>query len=160
MGKESVAPKLAGTYYKFMLEKLPADFDVLTSEPEASRSNRREPFVLMHMPKPRTRVFVPEPATAVDDATTLTDAPSTPPLAADSETTPERPDSPGEVTGFIERLNLAGTASTSDGGEGEGEGGGAAAASGGEAACAKCGIYSVALKRCTRCLEVAYCGKQ
>ena len=164
-------PGLPGTYYKFMLDKPPVDF--LVPDPAAAASrNSREPFVLMHMPKQReqTRVFVPEPTTAVHAesptpvdaaAQTPTDAPPTSPLAAGFETLPERPDSPDEVTGFIERLSLAGTASNSDGGDGgDSDGGGGAAASGGGAACAKCGIRSAALLRCARCLAVAYCGKK
>ena len=69
--------------------------------------------------------------------------------ACRSETAPERPDSPGEVTGSIERMNVADTASNSDDGQG-----------GGGAAYAQCGIHSPALKSCARCLEVAYCGKE
>jgi hypothetical protein len=151
-------PGLPGTYYKFMLDKPPVDFLVPDTAAAAS-TNPREPFVLMHMPKPReqTRVAVPEPTTAVDaPAKTPVGAPSTQPLAAGSETTPERPASPEEVTGLIERLSLAGAASNSDGGDG----GGGAASSGIGAACAKCGIRSTELRRCTRCLEVAYCGKE
>jgi hypothetical protein len=151
-------PELPGTYYKFMLDKPPVDFLVPDAAAAASR-NPREPFVLMHMPKPRvqTQVSIPEPATAVDAAAyTPTDAPSTAPLAAGSEILPERPASPDEVTGWIERLHLAGAASNSDGGDG----GGGVAADGGGAACAKCGIRSAELRRCLRCLEVAYCGKE
>jgi len=151
-------PGLPGTYYKFMLDKPPVDFLVPDTAAAASRKPR-EPFVLMHMPKPRkqTRVAVSEPTTAVDAAAyTPTDAPPTPPLAAGSETLSERPASPEEVTGLIERLNLAGAASNSEGGDN----GAGAAASGGGAACAKCGIHSAELRRCARCLEVAYCGKE
>ena len=104
-----------------------------------------------------TRAAVSESATAVDVAApTLADAPPPHPLAAGAETTPQRPESPEEVRGLIERLDLAGAASNSGGGDG----GGSAAASGGGAACAECGIHSVALRRCTRCLDVAYCGKK
>ena len=115
-GKESVAPKLAGSYFKFMLEKLPDGFDVLAPGPAANSS--KLPYVLMHMMKRggQTRVVVPEPATAVDDVFTPTDAPSTGTLGATSETTPERPESPDEVTGLIERLSLLGTTTNSDGG--------------------------------------------
>ena len=150
-------PGLPGTYYKFMLDKPPVDFLVPDTAAAESR-NPREPFVLMHMPKPReqTRVAVPEPTTAVDaPAETPVDAPPTQPLAAGSETTPERPVSPEEVTGLIECLSLAGAASSSYGGAG-----GGSAASGGGSACAACGIRSAELRRCTRCLEVAYCGKE
>ncbi|KAJ1464688.1 hypothetical protein T484DRAFT_1868176, partial [Baffinella frigidus] len=42
----------------------------------------------------------------------------------------------------------------------DGEGGGGAGASGGGAACAKCGIRSVELKSCARCLQEAYCSKE
>jgi len=79
-----------------------------------------------------TRVSVPEPATAEDDPHTPMDATSSPPLAAGSENTPERPASPDEVTGHIERLNLSEAPSNSDGG---GCRGGAAASDRGAAAC-------------------------
>ncbi|KAJ1491222.1 hypothetical protein T484DRAFT_1775472, partial [Baffinella frigidus] len=93
-----------------------------------------------------TRVAVPEPATAEDaPVPTPADAPPTPPLASGSETTPERPASPDEVTGSIERLSLAGAASNSDGGEG---GGGAAASDGGAAACAEGGTMLARGARC------------
>ena len=212
-------PDLAGRYYKFMLGKPPVDFLVSDPAPAATRS--REPFVLMHMRLQHTRVVVPEPATAVDDAAhTPTDLPSTGTLAAGSETALERPESPEQVTGLIEHFSLAGAAANSDGWTGTGEGGdgalytalalmtlalnivalddtsstgpsagaaseldralafmnvaphssdgetsagdggGGAAASGGAAACAQCGLHSAVLKRCTRCLEVAYCGKK
>ena len=120
-GKESVAPKLPGTYFKFVLEKPPADFDVLDSEAEAK--NSKLPYGLMHMAKPgvQARVVVLEPTTAVDVPHTPTDAPSTGPDA-----TPDRPESPDEVTGLIERLSLPGAASNSDGGTGAGDGGGGA----------------------------------
>ena len=102
-----------------------------------------------------TCVAFPEPTTTVDAAEhTLTDAPPTPPLAAGSETTRERPESPEQVTGLIERLSLAGAASNSDGGEG----GGVAGASGGGAACAKCGTSDVKLTLCTGCRKISYCG--
>ena len=122
------APKLAGTYYMFMLTP---PLDVHVSDPDAapppyvpdpapaaSSSNNREPFVLMHMPKRggQTGVAVQGPATAVDDVFTLVDAPSTGPLGAASETTPERPESPDEVMGQIERLNIPGAATNSDAG--------------------------------------------
>ena len=178
-GKE--APNLPGTYYRFMLKNPPLNFfapdpdaalhpDVSAPAPAANISKDREPYVLMHTPKsdaqvPESQVadpkpttaVVPEPTTAVDDAApTLTDAPPTPPLAAGSETTPERPESQDEVTGLIERLNLSGAASNSNGGVG----GGGAAASGGGATCAHCGIQRVGMTGCARCLQVAYCGKE
>ena len=148
-GKSS--PALPGTYYKFMLDKPPVDFLV--------PARKREPFVLIQFRNllQHTRVSDPPRTTAKDAAKpTLTDAPCPPPLAAGPETLPERPVSPGKVTGSIERLNLAGAASNSDGGDG----GGVAAASGGGAACAKCGILSAVLLRCARCMEVAYCGRE
>jgi hypothetical protein len=156
--KGKPVPKLTGKYYKFMLEKPPVGFDVLAPGPAASTSNHREPFVLMHTSKWRkqTRVVVPAPATAVDDARTPVDAPCTGTLAADAETTPERPGSPEEVTGLIERLSIVEAATNSDGGEN----GGGSAASGGGTACAQCGIHSAVLKRCALCLEVAYCSKE
>ena len=156
------AVRLPGKYYKFMLEAPleapPIEFLVHDPEPAASRSNHREPFVLMHTSKWRkqTRVSVPLPITVLDDFRTSADAPSTGTLAAGSETTPERPESPDEVTGLIERL----AAVSSDGGTGAGEGEGGAAASGGAAACAQCGIGGVELKRCVRCWQVAYCGRE
>ena len=88
------------------------------------------------------------------------------------ETTGERPASPEQVagaldreggaedvTGLIERLRLPEAAISSDGGAaGDGEGG--AAASGGAAACAQCGFRSAEKKSCARCMQVAYCGKE
>jgi len=154
-GKSS--PALPGTYYKFLLNKPLVDFLVPSPAPAAAR--KREPFVLIQFRNllQHTRAVVPETTTAVNSAAaTHTDAPPTSSLASGSETTPERPASPDEVTGLIERLDLAGAASNSGGGDG----GGGAAASGGGAACAKCGVHSVVLRRCARCFEVAYCGKQ
>ena len=89
VGKESLAPKLLGTYFKFVLEKPPVDF--LAPDPEPAASITKLPYVLMHMPKPgvQTRVVVPEPTTAVDVAHTPADAPSTGPLGAASEATPD-----------------------------------------------------------------------
>ena len=100
-GKAS--PDLPGKYIKFMLEKPPVDF--LVPDPDAEPASNREPFVLMHAPKPQkqTRVAVPEPTTAVDEDRTPVDAPSTGPLDA------------GHVAGLVERLSLAGAASNSDG---------------------------------------------
>jgi hypothetical protein len=92
----------------------------------------------------------------VDDAYTPVDAPSTGALTAGSEITPERPESPDEVTGLIERLAVV----SSDGGTGAGEGEGGAAASVGASTCTHCGIGGVDLKRCVRCLQVAYCSKK
>ena len=154
-GKSS--PELPGTYYKYMLEQSPVK--ILVPDPAPAAARKHEPFVLIQFRNllQHTRVGVPPRTTAVDAAAyTPTDARSTPPLAAGSETPPERPDSPEEVTGLIERLHLTGAASNSDGGDG----GGGAAASGGGAACAKCGVLSAALLRCARCMEVAYCGKE
>jgi hypothetical protein len=151
------SPALPGAYYKCMLDKPPVD--VLVPDPESAAARKREPFVLIQFRNllQHTRVVVPVTTTAVDAAAyTPTDAPPASPLAAGSETLPERPASPDEVTGLIQRLNLAGAASNSDGGDG----GGGPAASGGGAACAKCGIRSAELLRCARCLEVAYCGKK
>jgi len=117
--KRTIAPTLEGKYFKFKLNISVEQFFV---EPA------REPFVLMHMRKPwETRAVVPVPTTAVDEpSTTPTDALPTPPPAAGSEIHPvinklhhpERPESPEEVTGLIERLSLAGASSSSDGGEG------------------------------------------
>ena len=74
----------------------------------------------MLMPKEgrgKTRVAVPEPATAVDvDDDTPMDAPSTGPLSTTSETTPD--DRLEEVTGLIEHLSLPGAVTNSVGGEG------------------------------------------
>ena len=88
----------------------------------------------------------------------------------------DRPESPAEVTGLIERLRLPEAALASDGGAGEGEGG--AAASGGAAdmrealrqasaqPCAQCGIPkpiisgAEMMKKCARCMQVAYCSKE
>jgi hypothetical protein len=154
-GKSS--PELPGTYYKFLLGKPPVDF--LVPDPAPAAARKRAPFVLVQFRNllQHTRVGVPLPTTAVDAAAyTPADSPPTRPLAAGSDTTPERPESPGEVTGLIEHLNLSGAASNYNGGDGDG----GAAASWGGAACAKCGMHSAGLRRCTRCLEVAYCGKQ
>ena len=152
-GKSS--PELPGAYYKFLLDKSPVGF--LVPDPAPAAARKREPFVLIQFRDllQHTRVAVQELATAEDDPHTPVDATPSPPLAAGSETTPERPDSPGEVTGLIERMNVADAASTSDGGDGRG----GAGASGGGAACAQCGIHSAVLKSCARCLEVWYCGK-
>jgi len=153
-----------------MLEKPPVGLDLLApnavpdSHPRgpspAANSMNRAPFVLMHMPKwwKQTRYVAPVPTTALDDFHTPVDAPSTGTLTPGSEITPERPESPEEVTGLIERF--AGAAINSDGGTGAGEGESGAAASGGAAACAQCGIRDVELKRCVRCWQVAYCGKE
>jgi len=151
------SPALPGTYYKFMLDKPSVDF--LVPDPASAAARKREPFVLIQFRYllQHTRVVVPPRTTANDAAAyTPTDAPPTSPLASGSETLPERPASPDEVTGLVERLNLTGAASNSDGSDG----GGGAAASGGGVACAKCGIHSAELMRCARCLEVAYCGKE
>ena len=123
MGKESDAPKLQGTYFKFLLEKPPVDF--LVPDPGPVANGSKLPYVLMHMPKPgQTQVVVPEPTTAVDVADTPMDAPSTGTFGAASEATMERPESPQEVSGLIERLgNLLGVASNSNGGIGGGDGG-------------------------------------
>ena len=139
-GKSS--PNLPGKYFKYFLPQPPVDFLV---------EKNRWPFVLMHMRKPReqTRVAVVPPTTAVDENRTPVDAPLPETLAAGSATTPDRPESPEEVTGLIERLSLVGAANNSDGGEGEA----------GAAACDECGIRSTELKRCQRCWQVAYCGK-
>jgi len=108
----TTAPTLEGKYFKFKLINFLAN-------------PAPQPSVVMHMRKPgqRTRVFVPEPATAVDEAHTPVDALPAPPPAAGSEIHPvinqlyypERPESPEEVTGLIKRLSLAGA---SDGGGG------------------------------------------
>ena len=96
-----VAPKLDGKYIKFMLEKPPVDFLVPGMEQAANSSDARQPFVLMHMPKLRTRASVaPEPPTAVDEAHTPTDAR----LTAASEITPEDPLE--QVTGLVEHHSL------------------------------------------------------
>jgi hypothetical protein len=121
------APKLDGKYRKFLLKTPPVAFLVPDPAPAATSSSDREPFVLMLLPKSRTRAAVPEPATAFDVSNTAVDAPSTGPLGAASEITPERPESPDEVTGLIEHLHLVRAATTSDGlvdafGEGEGAG--------------------------------------
>jgi len=140
------APEPPLRFYKFMLDTPPVNFLVSDAAPAAAR--KHEPYVLMHMRNllQHTRVAVPQPATAVDaPAHTPADAPPTPPLAAGSETNPERPASPDEVTGYIERLSLAGAASNSDGGEG---GGGAAASDGGGAACAEGGTMLARGARC------------
>jgi len=109
------APNLDGKYYKFKLEKLPSDVHI--SDPDASPaaniSNDREPFVLMLMPKSRTRVAVPEPTTAVDVAHIPTDASSTEAFGAASEITPDALSE--EVTGLIEHLHLPRAAANSDG---------------------------------------------
>ena len=110
--KHENAPKLLGTYYRFMLKP---PLDVLVPDPDAApaaNGNTREPYVLMHTPKleaqvPAARVSVAERATAEDVVDTPVDAPSTPPITA-FDATPERPESPGEVTGLIEHLSLAG----------------------------------------------------
>ena len=149
-GKEP-GPDLEGYYYRYML-----DAAFLVSEPGAAATERL-PFAVMHMPKPlqQIRVLAREPATAEDGpADTPADAPSAGHLAAASETTPERPESPEEVTGLIESLSLAGPASSSGGGGGAGDGGE------GATACTQCGIRSAELKRCLRCLQVAYCSKE
>ena len=89
-----------------MLEKPAVDFLDPGPEPAAKSSNR-EPFVLMHMPKQRTRVVIAEPTTAVDDVFTSVDAPSTGTADASSEATTERPESlVAPVIGFMERLSL------------------------------------------------------
>ena len=120
-------PTLPGTYHKFVWTD-PA-LQVLHPDPIEGPGMpylSSEAVVLMHMPKPggQTRVAVEERATAEDFVETPTGAPSMTPLGAPSETTPERPESPDEVTGLIERLNISGTASNSDrttvAGEGEG----------------------------------------
>ena len=125
-GKESVAPKLSGTYFKFILEKPPVDF--LAPDSELGANSSKLPYGLMHMPKPGvlTRVVVLEPTTAVDVPHTPTDAPASGSLDVASDATPERPESPDEVTGLIERFSLPGAASISIGGTGAGEGEGGA----------------------------------
>ena len=75
------APKLRGKYFKFMLQNPLVDFLVPDPEPSANSSNGREPFVLMHMPRPRTRTVAPEPAAAQTHAD----------FTAASEITPEDP---------------------------------------------------------------------
>ena len=160
-----IAPALPGKYIKFMLAKPADDFLVPDPAPAASSTNRG-PFVLMHMPKPRTRVVVPQPTTAVDVAHTPVDAPSTETLSAPSDATPGRPESPDEVSGFIERLSLPGAASNSDGGTGTGEGGGGdrdialamQAVTLKDSCCAHCGKQGVALQRCSACKQTWYCG--
>ena len=151
------APKLQGKYFKFVLGR-PSVHSFLVQDAPA-----REPFVLMHMRKPReqTRVAVPEPTTPVDVDHTPTDAPPPHTLAAGSESTPERPASPEEVTGLVERLSLAGAASNSDGAASDsnsGEGGSAVAD--GLAGCTQCGATHGAMKRCQGCHAVSYCSKE
>ena len=110
-------PTLAGKYLKFLLAQPPVDFLAPDEVPAATR-NTREPYVLMHMRKPleQTRVVVPVPTTAVDEAHTPVDALPPGTLAAGSEITPERPESPDEVTGLIERLRLPGEDTSAEGG--------------------------------------------
>ena len=111
--KHKSAPKLLGTYYRFVLKP---PLDVLVPDPgaaPAANGSTREPYVLMHTPKseaqvPAARVVVAERATAEDVVDTPVDAPSKGPLITAFDATPERPESPGEVTGLIEHLSLAG----------------------------------------------------
>jgi len=131
--KGKSAPDLLGTYYKYTLEKLPVDF-LVKSTPE--------PFVVMHMQK-QARAVAVVPTTAVDVAYTPTDAPSRGTLPPGSETTPERPDSPEEVTGLIERLNLAAPAAASS-----------------ASSCAYCGKQGVGFQRCSTCKQAWYCGTE
>jgi hypothetical protein len=130
--KNESVPKLAGTYYKFML-KVPLDVHV--SDPDAApcpnpapaaNISNREPYVLMHMPKSerQTQVVVPEPTAAVDIAQTPVDAPSTGPLGAASEITPD--EFSEEVTGLVERLSLLGAAASFIAGAGAGDSDGVA----------------------------------
>ena len=112
-----------------MLEKPPVDFLV---------SSNREPFVLMHMPKRRgeTRAVVPDPTTAVDDAPTPTDAP--PPgthsgAASNSDCVGEGQAGAEDIALALETLTL-------------------------KDRCSHCGTHDVALKRCSRCKQVSYCG--
>jgi hypothetical protein len=141
-GQASVAPELAGTYFKFVLEKPPVDF--LVPDPEQAANSSKLPYALMHMPKTgvQTRVVVSEPTTAKDTATTPVDAPPTRTLGAASET-------------------------SFDGGTGacEGEGGAldsalARLALGPNDICAHCGKEEAELKRCSRCKQVSYCGAE
>ena len=136
------APDLLGTYYKYTLEKLPVDFLVADPVHAGSRSTP-EPFLVMHMQK-QARAVAVVPTTAVDDAYTPTDASSSGALPRGSETTPDRPDSPEEVTGLIERLNLAGAASP--------------AAASSASSCAYCGKQGEEFKRCSACKRTWYCG--
>ena len=162
-GKESVAPKLAGSFYKFMLEKPPVDF--LASGPDApphhpdvpkakaAKRSESEPYVLMHMRELGPQVVIPEPTTAVDVAHTPTDAPSMGPLGAATETTP---DEFSDVTGLMERLSLPGAVSNSNGaGKGEGAQGITQAL---KDTCDFCGKHGVGFKRCSTCKQTWYCG--
>jgi len=92
-GKVVVLP---GLYYMYTI-----------SIPTPSRKSKL-PFVVMHMPKPPTRVSLVavEPATALDAAaaTPVGDAPPPGTLSAASEITPEDPLE--EVTGLVEHLSL------------------------------------------------------
>ena len=173
------APTLPGTFYRFML-KHPPDF--LASGPDAapvadtgSETNKskakaadwssRDPYVLMLMREPGTRVVVQELATAEDLVVTPTGAPPAGTFGAASEATPERPESPEEVTGLIERLILPGAAANSDGGTGAGEGGGGAqdiaealATLALKDSCSQCGKQGEDLLRCSICKHAWYCG--
>ena len=155
------APDLPGTFYKFFLEQPPVDF--LVSDP-ASAANRPWPFIVMHMPKPlqHTRVVVPTPATAVDSVHTSTDAPSAGHLTASEITQDE---SLEEVTGFVERLDIAGSVSAGFAqlaavAAGFGQLAALAsptAAAGCATSCSHCRTQRAAVQ-CSRCKQVQYCG--
>ena len=141
-GQACVAPKLAGTYFKFVLEKPPVNF--LAPDPEQAANSSKLPYVLMHMPKTggQTRVVVSEPTTAVDTATTPVDASPEGTLGAADETSFDGGTGAGECEGGARDSALARLALGLDD------------------ICAHCGKEGVELKRCSRCKQVSYCGAE